>query len=249
MPIRAVVFDLFDTLVDLRAEDLTFLEFQGRRLPASLADLHTALAGHVDVPLEGFLGAVLEVEAHYRESIVEGNRELPTHERFTAVLGRLGHEDAQLAERLTRMHMEGIRTHVHVPAHHGEVLRDLAARVRLGVCSNFSHTPTAERILAESRLAASFQAIVISETIGLRKPAGEIFAAVLASLGVAPEEALHVGDSLRADVAGAAAHGMRTAWLTRRVRDPERRLGEHAGPRPEWVVSDLSELAALLEAA
>ena len=73
--------------------------------------------------------------------------------------------------------------------------------------------------------------------MGLRKPRREIFEAVLARLGVAPEQALHVGDSLRADVVGAAGLGMRTAWLTRRVRDPRAALEAYDGPAPDFIVA------------
>ena len=58
---------------------------------------------------------------------------------------------------------------------------------------------------------------------------------------------LHVGDSLDADVAGAAPLGMATAWLTRRVRDPEAALREYAGPKPDHVIADLGELEQLLD--
>ncbi|MBW2363455.1 MAG: HAD-IA family hydrolase, partial [Deltaproteobacteria bacterium] len=91
-----------------------------------------------------------------------------------------------------------------------------------------------------------FDAIAISETVGWRKPRSEIFRAVLDELEVAPDEVLHVGDSLRADVAGAAPLGMRTAWITRRVRDPEVQLSEHEGPAPDHQVADLAELLELL---
>ena len=70
----------------------------------------------------------------------------------------------------------------------------------------------------------------------------------MARLGVGPAEVLHVGDSLRADVGGAAALGIRTVWVTRRIRDPETRLAEHEGPRPDHAIADLAELSALLDA-
>jgi 2-haloacid dehalogenase/putative hydrolase of the HAD superfamily len=88
--------------------------------------------------------------------------------------------------------------------------------------------------------------VVISEEVGVRKPRGEIFAAALERLGTAPEAALHVGDSLRADVGGAHAAGITSAWITRRVRDPERKLREHAGPQPDFVIRDLAEISQLL---
>jgi FMN phosphatase YigB (HAD superfamily) len=56
-----------------------------------------------------------------------------------------------------------------------------------------------------------------------------------------------VGDSLRADVAGASAAGLVTAWLTRRVADPDQALRGHEGPPPDHAIGDLAELPALLE--
>jgi FMN phosphatase YigB (HAD superfamily) len=71
---------------------------------------------------------------------------------------------------------------------------------------------------------------------------------VLARLGVAPEQTLHVGDSLRADVVGAAGLGIRTAWLTRRVKDPRAALEAFEGPAPDFTIRDLAELPHLLGA-
>ena len=94
---------------------------------------------------------------------------------------------------------------------------------------------------------AHFDAIVVSDTFGLRKPRREIFEEVMGLLDASPDEVLHVGDSLRADVAGASAAGIRTAWITRRVRDPEKSLERHEGPVPDHTVADLGELESLLE--
>ena len=43
-------------------------------------------------------------------------------------------------------------------------------------------------------------------------------------LGVKEHEVLHVGDSLKADVAGAADLGIPTVWITRRIKEPEKAL-------------------------
>jgi FMN phosphatase YigB (HAD superfamily) len=87
---------------------------------------------------------------------------------------------------------------------------------------------------------------VISADHGLRKPRREIFESTLAALGVAPEEAVHVGDNLKADVSGAAALGIRTVWITRRVGDPATALARHTGMRPDHVIADLAELESVL---
>ena len=128
-----------------------------------------------------------------------------------------------------------------------ELLADMRRRVRIGLCSNFSHSQTALRILEESDLRRHFDAIAISESVGIRKPRTEIFAAALDRLGVGPAEVLHVGDSLTADVGGAAASGIPSVWITRRVSDPDRRLREHTGPKPDFVIRDLSEMSSLLD--
>ena len=242
MAIRAIVFDLFDTLVDLHMENLPRIEFRGRSIPSTAGLLHAAAARHVDVDFETFAEALVEVDRGFRETRYKLHRELPTEERFTALCQRLGLPEDELPLLLTEVHMARLREQVAVPPHHAEVLGRLRGRVPLGLCSNFSHSETAERVLALHGLREPLSAVAISDEVGLRKPRGEIFDAVLRALGVEPREALHVGDSLDADVSGAAAHGMRTAWITRRVGDPEARLREHAGPRPDWQIGDLAEL-------
>lgn len=247
MPVRAVVFDLFDTLVDLRLERLPAVEIRGRRLSATAPLLHEVVRASREIPWEDFAAIFSEVDRGFVESHYRAGRELPTLERFTALARRLGISGAELPERLTRVHMGRLREQVSVPEHHAALLAALRARARLGICSNFSHAETAVDILREGRLADPFHAVVVSERQGWRKPRREIFEAVLSLLEAAPEETLHVGDSLSADVAGAAALGIRTAWLTRRVPDPEAALRAHAGPPPDHVIGDLAELPGLLE--
>jgi HAD superfamily hydrolase (TIGR01509 family) len=141
-----------------------------------------------------------------------------------------------------------LREQVRVPAHHAPLLAELASLRAIGLCSNFSHSETAVSILEQAGLARHLAAVVISDAVGLRKPRREIFEAVLARLGVAPEQTLHVGDSLRADVVGAAGLGIKTAWLTRRVKDPRAALEAYQGPAPDFTIRDLAELPALLGA-
>ena len=119
----------------------------------------------------------------------------------------------------------------------------------LGVCSNFSHTPTARRVLDHAGLLPHLHAVAISEEVGIRKPRREIFEALLGELDVDAGDVLHVGDNLSADVDGAAELGMRTVWIHRRIPDPDAALREHAGARPTWSIADLSELPAILDGA
>lgn len=244
---RAVIFDLFDTLVDLHYEHIPREQYAGKTIPTTARALHAAVAERADVDFETFLAAALAVDEAARSSHFARDLELPTEERFSAVVERLGLVDTELPDIMTAIHMGAIRQHTAVPAHHAEVLTGLKRKVRIGLCSNFSHSKTALRILEESDLRRHFDAVVISEAVGIRKPRAEIFAAVLDRLAVAPGEVLHVGDSLRADVDGAAACGIPSVWITRRVSDADRRLSEHAGAKPDFVIQDLAEVSSLLD--
>lgn len=244
--IRAVLFDLFDTLVDLHLEDLPETEVSGRRTRSTIRALYEALGPEATVDLETFARMLREVDRELRAPRMEAGLELPTVERFTVLLERIGAPSPERALRLTEVHMAGIRSVARYPGHHGEVLDRLGRLARLGVCSNFSHAPTAREILREGDLLRRLDVVVISEEVGVRKPRPEIFEAAVERLGIDPEETLHVGDRLDADVEGAAAAGLVPVWITRRVPPGERALPRHGGARPAHVIRDLVEVERLV---
>ena len=246
MPIRAVVFDLFDTLVDLPMQALPRVAIGGREIPSTAGALHAALAERVSVSFGDFSRAMAAVDREWRAAYWEHDRELPTDERFARVATALGVDDPELPQLLTDVHMGMIASIAATPPHHPALLAGLRERFRIGLCSNFSWAPAARGILEAAGLRSSLDAVVISHEHGMRKPRREIFAATLDALGVAPGEVVHVGDNLAADVGGAAALGIRTVWITRCVADPAAALAKHAGPRPDHAIADLAELEALL---
>ena len=97
-----------------------------------------------------------------------------------------------------------------------EVLKALHDRgIRLALICNTGRTPGKMLRLVLDRLgiARFLSVLTFSDEVGWRKPHPEIFARTLASLGVAPEEAAHVGDDVTTDVAGARGVGMRAIHL------------------------------------
>ena len=87
-----------------------------------------------------------------------------------------------------------------------------------------------------------FDAVITSESAQTYKPRPRIFEAALESLRVRPNDVIHVGDSLVADVEGASRLGMRTVWVNRTAlrRGP-------ADPAPDAEARDLNELPAIVE--
>jgi putative hydrolase of the HAD superfamily len=248
VPTRAVIFDLFDTLVDLRMDRLAPVTIGGRRAPGTTHQLHETLALEYPMELARFTEALLAVDQRWRDGGMQHGVEFATTDRFAQVLDVLGVGDTVMVETLTQVHMAALRNQAIAVPHHREVLGRLAQRVGLGLCSNFSHTPTVLSVLEEAGLRGFFDDPVVSVDLGIRKPRREIFEATLERLGVEPAEAIHVGDNLGADVAGAAPLGIRTIWITRRVADLDAARASYAGPAPTWIVDDLSEIDALLDA-
>jgi putative hydrolase of the HAD superfamily len=80
----------------------------------------------------------------------------------------------------------------------------------------------------------------ISSEVGARKPDPRFFCHALAELGCEPHVAVMVGDSLPHDIAGAAALGIRTVWVNRQGQEPL------ADVKPDATVQDLHGLANLL---
>jgi putative hydrolase of the HAD superfamily len=81
----------------------------------------------------------------------------------------------------------------------------------LGVISNADGR--VRRQLEMAGLAPFFEVIVDSAEVGVSKPDPAVFRLALQRLGVAPTDAVYVGDIRRVDVEGARAAGMRALWL------------------------------------
>ncbi len=90
-----------------------------------------------------------------------------------------------------------------------------AGRAKVAVLSN-SEGRLAE-LLTEIGIADAFVAIVDSGRIGVEKPGKAIFDHTRAVLDAATAEAIHIGDSWNADIAGARGAGWRAIWYGRRV--------------------------------
>ena len=97
-----------------------------------------------------------------------------------------------------------------------EILETLSRRgLRLALICNTGRTPGRMLRLVLDRLALAPYLLVLtfSDEVGLRKPHPEIFRRTLSALGVASEEAAHIGDDITTDVAGARGIGMRAVHL------------------------------------
>jgi putative hydrolase of the HAD superfamily len=111
-----------------------------------------------------------------------------------------------------------------------EAVKRLPARAL--VVSNWD--VSLEDVLARLQLAPLLDGVVTSAGAGARKPSEAIFVRALELAGVAPDRAVHVGDSLEEDIAGARRAGIEPILVSRDGLE---------GPPGVRTISGLGELA------
>jgi putative hydrolase of the HAD superfamily len=92
-------------------------------------------------------------------------------------------------------------------------------------------------------LVSHFAFIAASARVGFEKPHPEIFRWALEQAGVKPSEAIHVGDHLEADVAGARGVGIEPVLIDRRERFTPADI-----PAGTPLIRNLSELIPIVDA-
>ncbi len=123
-------------------------------------------------------------------------------------------------------------------------LQALAGRgIRIGLISNSHRCLTSFQ--AHFQLNGLIAAAVSSSEHGYLKPHPSIFAAALRQAGVAADEAVMVGDSIRQDVEGALRAGMRAVWLQRSPAPAAETRDLSARGVP--VIRSLRELSLVIE--
>ncbi|MBI3329752.1 MAG: HAD family hydrolase [Nitrospinae bacterium] len=246
--VKGIGFDVFGTLV---------LQ-EGYSLEQSVETLvDSLLASGLHLEKDPFVQAYRDVNRRLFAQSVQDGRE--THNRFwvAGALQALGHavdaSDPRIDGAVDAYFAPFIESCRLIPGT-GEMLETLVGTHRLGLVSNFTHPPALYRILERLNLRRFFQVILISGSLGIRKPHPMIFGELSDRMGLPPEEIMYVGDELRSDIVGAHSAGMRTVWMTyRQVLERSSPLEHFLGlsqtareVRPDYVIKAWSEFPPLL---
>jgi putative hydrolase of the HAD superfamily len=122
-----------------------------------------------------------------------------------------------------------------------DLLRALRERkIKLGIVTNGLSETHREKI-ALLQISEYFDAIFLSDEVGMVKPDPLLFAHACRTLGGAPAHAAMVGDRYDRDIAGALKAGLYTVWLN--VRGEELPAG--AAP-PDASCSSIAEAGRIL---
>ncbi len=191
-PPAAVLFDLDGTLFD-----------RERAVRDLFAAQHAAFQSELGgVTRHAYVARLLELDAH-------GHAD--KRQVFAVLVRELG-LDAELGQRLLEHFRSSYTNFGSTFADALPTLRELRARgLELGLVTN-GLVRVQEDKIRRLGLEPFFKAVLISEREGVRKPERQIFERALGRLGVAAEQAWHVGDHPVADVAGAHAAGLTAVW-------------------------------------
>jgi len=219
---QAILFDLDNTLLD---RTRTFRAFVDRLVETYL--------GHL-APAEELCAMIIERDRDgYKDK----------SELFAELVEELPWQRQPTAAELMAFYIEHyVREAVMMPEAREtlELARSLGCKTAL-----ITNGKTAVQYgkLDQLGIRDAFDATLVSEEAGVKKPDPAIFEMAMGQLGVAAKDCLFVGDHPVNDIAAAAELGMRTVWI--KVNQP---WPEGLRAEPDLTIHRLGELRVWLDA-
>lgn len=231
--IRAIFFDLDDTLVDdtislEQCAEQAARELAGGRGPSPV-DLADA---YVDAAID-FWTQLGPGSPRPESGVIR-----PT--MWRSALQRFGISDDVLAETLADRFDQLRVERVELFPDALPLLNALRGKYRMAIITN-GYAETHELKIARLELERFFDCIVLAGDLEMVKPDPAVFVHAMKLLNVGPDESVMVGDRYDRDVEGAHAAGMRAVWIRCRNESVP------AGARPpDATIESIGELTAAL---
>ncbi|MGA2582149.1 MAG: HAD family hydrolase [Tepidisphaeraceae bacterium] len=236
--VRAILFDLGDTLLDFAPMKTKTLVAQGARNSYDRLQQMGCPLPSFNRYLRGNFGAV-------RRALIWSRlrrRDFSTFEIMRQRNIRLGIPNTDdLMFDLGWQWYKGVVDYSSVDPNLIPTLAQLRdAGIKLGVVSNtVVGGPLIDRHMEIMGLLEFFPVRIYSCEVGYRKPSPRIFNAALAAIGEKPQDVLFVGDLVKKDIIGAGRMGMKTC-----LRQPNAQGTSH--PIADYLVRQISELSAIV---
>jgi putative hydrolase of the HAD superfamily len=243
LPIKAITFDFWSTLYESKTIDFTQRLL---KLKESVEQGSGATFAH-----EQFEAAVRMARETWSHTWNEAHRTMTADEWLAVVLRelRISLHPEYLAEIQIGMENSVLNDLPTLVPEAKVVLPELAGRYRLAIISDTGITPgrVLRQLLERDNLTPYFTHLTFSDEVGRSKPHPSAFLTTLDALGAVPTEAVHVGDLLRTDIAGAQAVGMRAVQYIGISQDQADGLGDGRKITPDAVIRNHTELEPLLQ--
>ena len=219
VPLRAITFDLWDTIV-ADDSDEAHRAAQGllSKHDARRASVYEILSHHGPTELGDVVEAYDSVEEAFRHAWHEEFITWPVQDRLKEVLRRLKRTLPSAAfEEMVFTHAT---MEVAVPPDlidgAASVLSELASEYSLAIVSDAIVSPgtSLRQLLSDHGVFKYFSAFAFSDEIGRSKPHPSMFRSVADQLGVEALSMVHIGDREKNDVVGAHDFGAKAVLFT-----------------------------------
>jgi putative hydrolase of the HAD superfamily len=237
MPIKAVLFDMFDTLMMIKKNH----DFYSPSLMRMYKYLNK---NDVDCSYDTFEKAYVKARDELYAK-ADGKLEEPHFNvRVSETLRNLGYNYEVSNPLVTTASAEfcnEFMKFVYPDETAKTVLHNLHGKYKLGIISNFAIPECVHELLKTHHFDKLFDVVVVSATVNKRKPGEEIFKSTLKTLGVSASETVFVGDTIDSDIDGAKAVGMKAIYIERRIQDGTGHV------LPDKTIKSLNELPVVLK--
>ena len=238
--IKVLIFDFIGTLIEL----------VGYSLENSIDKLFRSLAANgYNTIRENFLEAYEEAYSKYHKIRYGQLREVTNAVWVSEALNHLGFTTTPQEERIktaVNVFFEDYVNSLKLRFSAKLVLRQLSKNYKLGLVSNFTYAPVIYAALRKLKINDFFNAVIVSEAVGWRKPAPKIFQEALERLHVEADEAFYVGDTPLEDIQGATNVGMKTVFIPSQFNSLIDM--QEAAQQPDYTVENLGEIVKILNA-
>ncbi len=234
---KAVIFDYVGTLVNCRSYNME----------ASREKLYRALVSEgFDVAEDRFVDAYILAHEKYRKVRYEQLREVTNAVWVAEALSNLGFQvtadDFRVKAALNVFFQDFIDT-LELREGAKKLLKQAQAQCKVGLISNFTHAPVIYTSLRQLRINQFFNAVVVSEENGWRKPSSHIFQDALNRLQVQANEAVYIGDSPIEDIKGAKQAGLKTVFVPSQFNTLKDLLDSQQ--KPDFIAKDLQSISEI----
>jgi putative hydrolase of the HAD superfamily len=241
MDVKAVLFDLYGTLIDIETDErdwsaylnlAKYLSYRGVSLSADEIRWFYFEKMHQHRVASREKHPEMDVRKIWYEILKE--HEAPELYRLNLDEGTFLSDFAALQRALTRK-----RFMLYPPALY--LLQLLKPRYRLGIVSDcqVDYAIPEMKILG---IYGFFNSIVVSAEHGFRKPDQRLFELCLSQLQVEPHQAVFVGNDAYRDIGGAKSVGMKTILVMSPQGSKETSAGE-----PDHKVDDLHQVTRIFK--
>jgi putative hydrolase of the HAD superfamily len=181
-----------------------------------------------------------EYQDRYPEFVDDSDSMTDLRERCFAAIAAQQGRDPSVGRRIAEVYAHE-RDHGNVEPLPGvEAALEAVGDQSVGVVTNGAPAMQSAKLEALG-LEDAFDVVVHGGYDAPAKPSPATFETALSALSVRPERAVHVGNSLSSDVAGARAAGVGAVWLAAGT-DPS----TAPDPEPDHAITTLTELPSVL---